>query len=239
MDYATPSSRFARNQQQDPAPPMNFYAPPRTPDYSNSGVMNSGADSSGTLPPSQPKYYRPAPDATRPGATPPPGAESYGVPILQGLQDSGVPATTDLGSNVASVAGNTLAGAATGALSGAAIGAAGGPIGAVGGAVIGGGVALITSGLNAWLGNKQARAERDRQNAVNAAAIKLRQQEIARDEKWRVQNRLDTLEQARYQRRIAAQADAQKAMNDTANKLQGMLSTNQSLKDHWAKFGFN
>lgn len=237
MDYATPSSRFKRDAVQQPAA-MNFYAPPANPQYSNSGVSNSGASQDGVIP-EQPKYVAPAPAATRPGSVPVPGKESYAMPVLNGLQNSQTPATTDTFSNVASVAGNTLAGAASGALTGAAIGAAGGPIGAGMGAAIGGGVALISSGLNAWLGNRQAKAEQDKAAALNAEALRLRQQEIARDEKWRVQNRLDTLEQAHYQRMQYAAQQNRQNMDATAQKLQGMLSTNQSLKDHWQKYGFN
>jgi hypothetical protein len=240
MDFATPSSRFKRDAIQQPAP-MNFYTPPKNPSYSNSGVNNVGADpSTGVIPAdTTPKYVAPAPAATRPGSTPPPGMESYAMPVLNGLQNSSTPATTDTTSNIVSVAGNTLAGAATGALTGAAIGAAGGPIGAAGGAIIGGGVALITSGLNAWLGNRQAKAEQDKAAALNAEALRLKQQEIARDEKWRVQNRLDSLEAAHYQRMQYASEQNRKNMDATAQKLQGMLATNQSLKDHWQKYGFN
>jgi phage tail tape-measure protein len=158
---------------------------------------------------------------------------------MAGMQNSATPATTDVASNIASVGANTLSGAAAGALSGAAIGAAGGPIGAVGGAVIGGGVALISSGLNAWLGNRQASAERDRQNALNAEANRIRQQEIARDEKWRVQHRLDTIEEAQYQRKKYQEEVNRKRMTETAQKLQGALATNNSLKAQWAQYGFN
>lgn len=232
-DYAAPSSRFSRKDKQEE--PLNFYAPPKSPGVSNSGMSNAGADSQGTIP----QYVKPAPAATRPGSAPPPGVESYAAPLMAGMQNSATPATTDVASNIASVGANTLSGAAAGALSGAAIGAAGGPIGAVGGAVIGGGVALISSGLNAWLGNRQASAERDRQNALNAEANRIRQQEIARDEKWRAQHRLDTIEEAQYQRKKYQEEVNRKRMTETAQKLQGALATNNSLKAQWAQYGFN
>lgn len=235
MDFATPSSRFRRDNPTSTQLP-DFYRP-QAPQLGSIQPADSGS----TLPfsNSQPQYVKPAPADTRPGSTPAPGAESYALPIMQGMQNSSTPATTDTASNIISVAGNTLAGGASGALTGATIRAAGGLIGAAGGALIGGGVALVTSGLNAWLGNRQAKSEQDRQAAILADANRIKQQEIARDEKWRVQNRLDTLEQARYQRRIDAQNQARKSMEDTANRLQGALSTNASLRDHWAKFGFN
>lgn len=237
-DFYTPSSRFERKQVNAPQEPMNFYTPPKNPQFSNSGVSNAGADPAGTLQ-AQPQYYKPAPDATRPGAVPVPGKESYAMPILNGLQNSQTPATTDLATSLVSVGGNTLAGAASGALTGAAIGAAGGPIGAAGGAAIGAGVALVSSGLNAWLGNKQARAARDQQEALKAEANKIRQEEIARDEKWRVQNRFDSLEAAKEDRRRFNANLARQNMQDTAVRLQGALANNASLREHWAKYGFN
>lgn len=238
-NYATPSDRFQRQAINQP-PPMNFFAPPNTSDYSNSGVDNTTADDTGTLPQDNtPKYYKPAPAESRPGAVAPPGYESLAQPVLNGLQNSSTPATTDTPTQVASVAGNTLAGAASGALTGAAIGAAGGPIGAGTGALIGGGVALLSSGLNAWIGNRQAKAEADRQAAVIADANRIRQQEIARDEKWRVQNRLDSLDAAKEDRRRYNQAQARQNMIDTATRLQAALANNASLRDHWAKYGFN
>lgn len=236
-DYAIPSSRFERKQVSAPQEPMNFYTPPK-PQFANSGVSNIGADAAGTIP-AQPQYYKPAPDATRPGAVQVPGKESYAMPVLNGLQNSQVPATTDLTTNIVSVGGNTLAGAASGALTGAAIGAAGGPIGAAGGAAIGAGVALVSSGLNAWMANKQARAARDQQNALKSEANKIRQEEIARDEKWRVQNRLDSLEAAKEDRRRYNANLARQNMQDTAIRLQGALANNASLRDHWAEYGFN
>lgn len=239
MSYAAPSKRFARGTPAaEPAQPMNFYAPPKNPEFSNSGVSNAGADAQGTLP-AQNQFVAPAPDKKRPGSTPAPGAESYAMPILSGLDNSGTPATTDLASNIVSVGGNTLAGAASGALTGAAIGAAGGPIGAAGGAAIGAGVALVSSGLNAWLGHRQAKAEADRQAALAADAARIRQEEIARDEKWRVQNRLDSLEAAREERKRYNAQQARQRMIDVSTKLQGAMATNASLKQQWAQFGFN
>lgn len=236
-DYAIPSSRFGRKQDNQPEK-LNFYVPPKSPQFSNSGVSNDGADAEGTIQP-QPQYFAPAPAAARPGAIPVPGKESYAMPILNGLQNSQTPATTDFATQAASVGANTLAGAASGALTGAAIGAAGGPIGAAGGAAIGAGVALVSSGLNAWLGHKQATAARDQQEALKAEANKIRQEEIARDEKWRVQNRLDSLETAHEERRRYNQTQARQNMQDTAVRLQAALANNASLRDHWAKYGFN
>jgi hypothetical protein len=220
---------------------MNFYAPPKGVQYSNSGVINDGAEAQGTLPAAAPqqKYFKPEPDATRPGAVPTPGAESFALPVMNGLQNSQVPATTDTGTQIAAVAGDTLAGAASGALSGAAIGAAGGPIGAGAGAAIGAGVALVSSGLNAWLSNKQARSERDRQTALKSDANRIRQEDISRNEKWMVQNHLDSLAAAAEDRRRFNANQARQDMQNTAVRLQAALANNASLRDHWAKYGFN
>jgi hypothetical protein len=231
-DYAMPSSRFKRNEKQDPLDLENPYAVPTRRAGAAPGVTDLRE-------PSAPVYVKPAPAATRPGSTPPPGVEAYAQPVFNGLQNSQTPATTDVASNIASVGGNTLAGAASGAMTGAAIGAAGGPIGAVGGAIIGGGVALVSSGLNAWLGNRQAKSEQDRQAALTAEANKIRQQEIARDEKWRIQNRLDTIEEAHYQRKKYQETLNRQRMTETAQKLQGALATNNSLKAQWQQYGFN
>jgi hypothetical protein len=240
MNFATPSSRFKRDAIQQPAP-MNFYAPPKGVEYSNSGVMNDSADAQGVIPTPAPQqqYFKPAPAATRPGAVPTPGAESYALPVMQGLQNSQVPATTDLGTQAVAIGANTLAGAAGGALTGASIGAAGGPIGAAGGAAIGAGVALVSSGLNAWMNNKQARAERDRLSALKADAERIRNEDLARNQKWMVQNRLDSLAAAAEDRRRFNANQARQDMQNTAVRLQAALANNASLRDHWAKYGFN
>jgi phage tail tape-measure protein len=164
--------------------------------------------------------------------------ESLASVGLDGLQNSSVPATTDVVGNVASVAGNALAGAGAGALSGAAIGAAGGPIGALGGAAIGGGISLITSGLNAWLGNRQARAERDKANALAAENRKIAAQDRADLERWRQTYHLDTIAAAKEDRRRHNMESARNQMAKTAENMQTILATSQNAKAAWAKFGF-
>ncbi len=240
MTIAVPSSRFARSAPGVAAPPVpapNMFAAPTRPDTSSSEPAQGIATAqSGTPIP----YAKPAASATRPGAVAAPGWESVATPIQAGFNaGSGVPATTDPYANVASVATSTISGAATGALSGAAIGAAGGPIGAVGGAVIGGAVALISSGLNAWLGNRQAASERDRQNAIAADARRIQAEGIARDEKWKVQNRLDSLDAAKVARQqFAAQAAASNMARVGAN-LKAKIADNAALKAQWANYGFS
>jgi hypothetical protein len=241
-DYAIPSSRFQRAPAINQPAPMNFYAPPANMATSQSGapVQSSPMPMVDDNPYSlsnAPKYYRPAPEAARPGAiNPNVGKIQAGLSAVQaGLQNSQTPATTDTETQIASVAGNTLSGAAQGAAAGAMFG----PQGAVVGGVIGGGVALVTSGLNAWLGNKQARSERDRQAALLADANRIRQEEIARNEKWMRINNLQSIEAAAEDRRRYNQNQARQSMTDTATKLQAALANNSALREHWARYGFN
>ncbi len=234
--YAIPSSRFNRDAIPKPAP-MNFYAPPANVATSQSGMPAQAApvDDNPYNPGQQ--YYRPAPAATRPGATDPNVGKSnaYLGAVQAGLQNNNTIASTDTESQIMSVAGNTLSGAAQGAAAGAVLG----PQGAVVGGIVGGGIALVTSGLNAWTGNKQARAERDRQEALKAEANKIRQEEIARDEKWKTINHLESREAAAEDRKRYNQNLARQNMADTATRLQAALANNASLRDHWAKYGFN
>lgn len=234
--YAVPSSRFNRDAIPKPAP-MNFYAPPANMASSQSGapVQAAPVDDNPYNPGTQ--YYRPAPAAKRPGAVDPNAGntQAYISAVQGGLQNSSTIASTDTESNIASVLGNTLSGAAQGAAAGSVLG----PGGAVTGGLIGGAVSLVTSGLNAWTGAKQARSERDRQEALKAEANKIRQEEIARNEKWKILNRLDTQEAAAEQRKIFNQNLARQNMADTATRLQAALANNASLREHWAKYGFN
>lgn len=233
MDYAIPSSRFERKQVNAPKEPMNFYAPPKNTEFSNSGASNAGVSPDAATP----IYAKPAPAAARPGAVDPSVGKnlSYISAAQAGLQNSQTPATTDTSTQVMSVLGNTAAGALSGAAAGAAIGG----VGAVPGAIIGGGIALVSSGLNAWSANKQARAERDKQAALTAEANRIRQEEVARNEKWMKINHLASIEAAAEDRRRYNQNVARQNMIDTSQKLQAALANNASLRDHWAKYGFN
>lgn len=130
-------------------------------------------------------------------------------------------------------------GAAAGAVGAAAQGAAmgfmaGGPMGAA----VGGGVGLLMGGLNAFIGNQQARKERDRINSMNREASRLQKEAIARDEKWRQTYRLDSLEDARYQRRkYEAQAAYERSQN-TGKSMLAKIQANSAIKDKYAKMGW-
>lgn len=243
MILAPPSARFSRGQQnaQTPLEPMNFFAPPK-----NLLASNSSDPPTNVSQYYAPAYQKPAPEETRPGSMTKTAqqlaAEASAKRNLSGLSAAGagfansqVVATTDTTAQAVNIGGNVI----SGAISGAVAGAPAGGIGAVPGAVIGGGLALVTSGLNAWLGARQARAERDRQAKLKAEAERIRREDIARDEKWAKQNRFDNLETAKEERRRFEIGRARQRMLDTANMMNNALATNASLRDHWQKYGFN
>lgn len=153
-------------------------------------------------------------------------AMGYLMPFQAGLgAGSQVSATPDASDAALQVGGATMAGAASGALTGAAIGAAGGPIGAIGGAAIGGLTALVSGGLQAYLGVKASR-EANRKNERIQAAIQARQD--ARD----AQMRADTQEQTRYNRKIAALQSQWNAMQTANGYLNDLITKDQSIKQH-------
>ena len=118
-------------------------------------------------------------------------------PILSGIGAAeGIVPTTEASDAIT----QALISGATGAASGALTGAAGGPIGAVGGAIIGGVTGLVAGGVKAYFGLKAARKQERAQKRLVAKAEKQRRQDIARDEKWRNVNRLDSLQAAKFNR---------------------------------------
>ena len=236
MAYPTPSSRFSRTTGQDRNKTPNMFAPPKPRSIVDENAINLNEDAKSYA---QVAYAKPKPAEERPGSKPPPGkVESYATVAREGFEHSAVPATTDAFANAASIGSNVAQGALSGALAGATIGAAGGPITAGIGAGLGAGVALVTSGLNAWVGNRQARAERDRINALNADARRLNAEQIARDQEWKIQNRMDDLEEAGYQRRKYAEQKAREQYEKTGERMKAILASNTAAKAQWAQFGF-
>lgn len=133
-------------------------------------------------------------------------------------------------------AGEAAVGALGAGVQGALMGAS---VGGVPGAVAGGVTGLVLGGLNAFMGMKSAQRANDKAEALRADAIRMQKEEIARDEKWRVQNRLDSLEEARYQRRKFAMQSAYEASQAQGQKMMAMIANNQQLKEKYAKMGFN
>lgn len=148
------------------------------------------------------------------------------APISAGLNAGAqVQPTANAESAILQTATSALGGAASGALSGAAIGAAGGPIGAAGGAAIGGLVSLVSGGVQAYLGLKDARAK-NRANERQAAYIKKWNEDERKYNRGQdAQRRGDNQEQARYNRRQSALASQWKAMQSTMDIL------NQGIRD--------
>lgn len=144
-----------------------------------------------------------------------------------GLQAAGgVTPTPDSNEAMASA----LSAGAAGAIAGASIG----PVGAA----VGGGVGLVLGGLNAYLGMKSARKAKDKEAALTADAIRMNKEEIARDEKWRVQNHLDSMEQARYDRKKYAMQQAYQASQNQGKNMMALINANAGLKDRFAKLGY-
>lgn len=211
-----------------------FYTPPKAGEVQLGGgaPVFRGAE---------PAYAIPTPSATRPGGnvrapTAGESALSVAIPAYQGAIQA--PATTDLASGVVSTLASGAAGAAQGALAGAAVGAAGGPIGMVGGAAIGGITALVTTGLSAWLGNRAARSERDRQNALLRDAERKRLEQEMYNRRIAAQTRQDNLEIIAHDRRRAAEERNRQQFEKVGNTLLGSIKTNQALTDRWLKMGF-
>lgn len=145
-----------------------------------------------------------------------------------GLQSAGsVTPTPSAGEAVVGIAGATASGAAMGA-------SVAGPYGAV----VGAGVGLVMGSLNAYMGVQSARKARNKEEALKNDYNRKAKEEIARDEKWRVQNRLDTLEEARYQRKKFAMQQAYEATQVQGKNMMALISNNAALKEKYAKYGF-
>jgi hypothetical protein len=104
--------------------------------------------------------------------------------------------------------------------------------------VAAGGIALVATGLNAWLGNRQARSERDRQNALAAAAARKDALDKADLERWKNITRSDTLEAARYERQKYAAENSRQQMEAVKSKMKNILATSANAKAQWAAMGF-
>ncbi len=156
---------------------------------------------------------------------------NYAAPVAAGLSAGGqVQPTTDSGSAVLQTAQSTLGGAASGALAGAAIGAAGGPIGAVGGAVAGGLTALVSGGIQAFTGLKEARANKRAEEKQAAYIKKWNEDERAYNRKQDELNRSGTNEQLRYNRRQNALASQWKAFQSTMDILNQNMDKDENLR---------
>lgn len=233
MDIATPRRSPILDAGKGPLDLPDFFVPPKA------GEVPLGLGSG--MAEAQPaKFVAPTPPAQRPGSARAPtqgeSALSVAVPAYQNAVQA--PATTDVASGVVSTLASGAAGAASGALAGAAIGAVGGPIGMVGGAAIGGLTALVTTGLSAWIGKRAARAERDRQNALNRDARRRQDEQTAYNRRIAERDRNDNLEQVAYNRRLAAQERNRAQFEKVGATLLGSIQTNQQLRDKWAKMGW-
>lgn len=148
------------------------------------------------------------------------------APLAAGLNAGAqVQPTTDAGSAVLQTATAGLGGAASGALAGAAIGAAGGPIGALGGAAIGGLTSLVSSGIQSFLGLKDARAAKRAQDKQAAYVKSWNENERKYNREQDAQHRSDGMEQTRYNRRQNALNSQWKAFQSTIDIL------NQGIRD--------
>ena len=167
-------------------------------------------------------------------ATPTPRVNGFvqsAAPALSGFQaGQSVPAGTDLASSLAGVGTATAGGALSGALSGAAIGAAGGPIGALGGAAIGGGAALLTSSLNAWLAT---RTENKRKRETEKFIKELETKNARRE----AQDRKDRLMQIQFNRSDIERNQVINAFNAKRQQIMDAINNNQTLKDRFIQTG--
>jgi hypothetical protein len=231
--FAPRRSPILSTRQGDPLALPEFFTPPKAGEV----PLGLGSGMTDTQPA---KFVAPTPPAQRPGSVRPPtqgeSALAVAVPAYQNAVQA--PATTDVVSGAVSTLASGAAGAAQGALAGAAIGAAGGHIGMAGGAAIGGLTALVTTGLSAWIGNRAARAERDRQNALARDARRRADEQTAYNRRIAERDRNDNLEQVAYNRRLAAQERNRAQFEKVGSTLLGSIKTNQSLNDRWAKLGF-
>ena len=111
-------------------------------------------------------------------------------------------------------------------------------LGFVTGDIPGGVTALVTSGLNSFL---QSRAEKRRQKQykqLRADAEKARKEQMAREDRDRRIERMDRLEDVRYNRNQAALRADWDAFQSVNNQFINTLNTNQQLKERFARMGF-
>lgn len=139
--------------------------------------------------------------------------------------------SSDVESGVINTGTSALEGAVGGALSGAAIGAAGGPIGALGGAAIGGGTALLTGALNAFLGVSATR-KANRAKAQLIAAAQAKQDALLK------QQRDDAIGQETYNRSQAAKAQQYQLFQDQQKKLADLFLASDAAKQKYVQDGW-
>jgi len=147
-------------------------------------------------------------------------------PAFAGLEAGSIGSVKDTKSAIARVGMATATGAATGAL----IGSAAGGIGAVPGAAIGGGLALLTSSLDAWLqvsGENKRRREQD----------KLMAEIDAKNAKLEAQRRMDSRAVIKYDRQKAEQQRAFEASKEKKKRIAEFVNSNQTLRDRYLKTG--
>lgn len=204
---------------------LNFFSPPASLQDSNSAEASLGSAHNAPAPAGFVQDKTGAAPAPAPQYTP---QQRMGFAAQSGLQAAGQIQATESGLGAAS---QVLGSAASGAAMGTAILPGWGT-------AIGAGVGALMGGLNAYVGNQSARKERDRINALNAEARRLNAEAIARDEKWRQTYRLDSLEQARYERqKYEAQAAFDRAQKQ-GQSMMAQINANSVLKERFAKFGW-
>lgn len=170
--------------------------------------LNAQYDSAGKIIP--PTYQAPLPVKYRPAAQ---GA-------MAGL-------TAGESANPSYDATGALVNVGTSALEGAAAGfVAGGPVGAA----VGGGVALVTSGLNAWLSVRDENKRKHDREAILKAAQK-------RQDKIDNQARMDALQGMAYDRRQTAFQNASAQASVKMQDIWNILKNNQALKDRYLQTG--
>ncbi len=116
-----------------------------------------------------------------------------------------------------------LGGAGTGFL-------AGGPVGAIAGGLAG--------GLQAFLGTKANKRKQKAQKAKEARYQRALREQIAREDKFRKQERFDRLEEVGFNRSRQKMADQWSLYRDINKQFTDVINSNADLKKRFSKEGF-
>jgi len=106
----------------------------------------------------------------------------------------------------------------------------GGPAGAMAGG--------LAAGLSAFLSTRATKKARKNQDAKEARYQKMVRQQIAREDKFKKQDRFDKLENQGYNRRASKFENRANAYKEFNSQIMAAISNNQNLKTRFASRGF-
>lgn len=211
------SSERNRLDINEPSPAIEPFGTARTPEISATTPFQPLPSLEGISRTPEPTFKQEGPSAAdiqqRKGI-----ATSAGFGLQIGAADTG---QTEFAS--ADTAIQVLAGAGTGF-------AIAGPWGAVAGG--------LAAGVGAFLNTRASKRRKKEVNAKEARYQKMVQQQIAREDKFRKEERFDRLENQNFNRNAAKTQNQWDAYKDFTGKIMGVLNSNSALQKRFIEEGF-